>query len=356
MTGWAVVASAVVLAAGRAAAQLPDPPPSYGGPAVEPETSESADASPVAAVPPVEPPAPDASPLDVCFDERDLLEGDVAPPGVAPCTRSTYEIVELYIYAGIYGLSSGAFLGDRLRFDEAMTSVTAALFGAGAVLGVVALDSGAGADPGVPSTLSSGLLLGFWESFIVAAATTDGDPFANLSGPVFLGVTTGSLGLSILAAFTLRPTVAQNHFVRSGALWGGFFAGMLNLIGDEDDRLDGARVIFTGYNAGIVAAGILTAVMPVHRTQVLYVDAGGILGVVAGGAIAGAFDANGERVIGWSLGLGALAGIGLAWYLSLPSPAVAQPGAPASTSVADRLRFTATPTEGGALVGAAAAF
>jgi len=320
---------------------LPPPPESYGG-GEEPEVEE----------PPEEEraPTPDGDGPAACWDPADHPDGHERPADVHPtrrCRRSTVEIIELYVGGGLYGLGTGAFVGELV--GNAELGGILALLGGGLGSGAVFLldGMGEGLPPGVPASISTGLLLGFWEGFFASSAYAE-EPFAVGTGAYVWTLATAGALVGGLAGFALRPTVGDNALVRSGGFWGLMYAQMINVIGDEDDIGDTFKVLFTGYNAGIVGTAILTSLVDVSRIRTLYLDLGGVAGAIGGLVVASTLGAEEDpTAVGWSLALGTAGGMALSLLLSAPEdPEPTQP---------DVALYTA-PIPGGAAAGASTRF
>ena len=291
--------------------------------------------------------------VDACWDPADFL------PGAAPedpeleahrCSRDTVEIVELYVWGILFGLGTAGWVDDRLGLeDPAIQLGSAMVLGGAAALGIYQLDSGpTGLAPGVPTTIASGILLGLFEG-VLGWSAFGNEPFTGDGvGTFYWGSTAIGAGLGLVVGLWRRPSVGDNALVRSGAMWGTFFAQMLKLTGVADDRVDTFRLLFTGYNAGIVAAAIATAVARPTRLQVFYMDLGGLAGMLAGSLLVGPAEAE-DPTVGAVLGLTTAAGMALSVLLTMPDP----PSPLAPDAAVEPL---AMPVRGGAVVGARSRF
>jgi hypothetical protein len=308
----------------------PVAPPGYGAPEAPDVSAAPAPRAPIAPryAPYGNPPPSDD---EACWDSRDLDEGAERDPDALPsdrCFRSTVEMVELYIYGAALGIGTAALgIAEMNIRDGGIRFVLTALGASAGILATYGLDETTDLEPGMPLAISSGILLG--------------------------------AGLGTLAAYALRPTPGDNSLVRSGAMWGTWYALMTNLILDEDDGETVMRVLFTGYNAGLVGAAILTTVLPMSRLRALYLDAGGLIGALAGGLFLTPIAGSGTdgSAFGWGMGFSSLAGIVLTYVLTAPDEAEPIAGSRAADdSAVDDLSLFGVPLPGGMVLGAGSRF
>ena len=347
----AVVAITLLAASASAHGQAP----SETGAALDaPELGAGPDADPSRAGAGEEVPAPPTSRTAVapdagaCWDASDFPEAEAPEDAEATrCRRNWVEIAELYAMGGLLGFGLGAWIGDRFGASDA-NALLGGLGAAGTSLSVYFLDDAFdGLAPGIPSAIWSGILLGAFEG-ILAWSAFGNEPFTGRwSGTFYLSsAVLGGLA-GALAGFGVRPTPGDAAFVRSGAVWGTWFAQMLSLaFGVADDQVDTFRTLFTGYNAGIVGAAILTSVVRMSRARTLWIDLGALSGAFAGALLVNP-DRASDRAVGAVVGLGTAAGMAVSVWLTSPSDPEAMPHdeGPARVSV------WGGPAEGGALIG-----
>ena len=288
-----------------------------------------------------------------CWDASDFPEGEAPRDADATrCRRNWVEIAELYAMSGLLGFGAGAWLGDRLEAGD-FAGVLGGVAAAGTSLSVYLLDSAFdGLAPGIPSAIWSGILLGTFEG-VLAWSAFGNEPFTGRwSGTFYLSSAVLGALVGGLVGFGGEPTPGAAAFVRSGAMWGTWFAQMLSLaFSVADDQVDTFRTLFTGYNAGIVGAAILASVVPMSRVRTLWIDLGAAAGAFAGALLVSP-DRASDRAVGIGVGLGTAAGMAVSVWLTSPSDPEAAPHdeRPARASV------WGGPVEGGALVGATTTF
>ncbi len=289
-----------------------------------------------------------------CWDPRDYGAADIPHDDADRCRRGVVEMVELYVWAGLLGIGTGALLVDALDVeDPGLTFGLSALGAAGTSLAVYSVDDWQGGLlPGAPSAVSTGIVLGAFEGFLAWTA------FGNeiFTGPGVGAFYWGSATLGALVggavAVTLEPTTGDSSFVRSGAIWGTFLSAMANLaFGIGEDRVDTFSVLFTGYNAGIVGAAILGSVLRPSRLAALTMDLGALGGALVGTLLAGPERVS-EQAVGAVVGLTTVAGMALSLWLTTPS----DPRESHGETVAARVEPWGGPVEGGAVVGTTTRF
>ena len=290
-----------------------------------------------------------------CWHPNDFALGR-APPSSEEhrCRRDVVEIVELYAWASVFGLGAGGWLGARLEVDEGLDALFAGVGAAGAGVGVWALDRALGGMlPGVPTTLSTGVLLGAFEG-VLAWSAFGNEPFTGKwSGTFYLSATALGVLVAGVVGAGLAPSTGDNGVVRSGAIWGTWLAWMLNLVFDvADDQVDTFRLLFTGYNAGIVGAAILSSVVRMTRVRMLWIDLGALAGAFAAAVLVQPNDSS-DRAVGALVGLGTLAGMALSVWLTEPDDAEPDGG---SSEQAARFTPWGGAVPGGAVVGTTTRF
>jgi hypothetical protein len=297
---------------------LPEPPPSYGLPT---------------AVAPVAPATPEQRGLEtpgpmtpvgfpVCVEPRDDPWGAARRPtgdGVTRCQRGLTELIELYYWAGIFGLSAGAFFSVALGWDDEGGGplLLGTLGLAGGILGTYALDQReAGLVPGVPASISTGLLVGLLEGVLFTATFLD--PGGDATGPaIALGSALAGGGIAAALALHTEPTVGDALLVRTGAFWGlalGFMLGFAATDLEEDEALPW---ILGGFNIGLAATVLIAREEDPSPIRVLWLNLGGLVGFFAGAVMVAA---TGDPELGpghfalW--GIGTIGGLGLTWVFT----------------------------------------
>jgi hypothetical protein len=239
-------------------------------------------------------PAP-AQPYPSPYQPRPLPYPQLAPVGQPPMPgpspfRSAGEMAYLYGVTFAYGVGTGIWIDSLAReSDPGIAFIAPLLFGAGVPIAMYAWDYNQEFDRGVPSSIATGLLLGGVEGMAISGLqwqlTGNDGPntwsFRTWTTITFATATAGGLGGFAFGEW-LRPDPRSLALISSGAGWGAaagilFGSGVVN-----GDWKDGAAVWgFAGYNAGILAAGIVsTAYVPSWQT-LKYMWLGDLLGTLA---------------------------------------------------------------------------
>src|ERR1019366_3816727 len=220
--------------------------------------------------------------------------GQPAPPRqpLAPAPsryRSGGEMAYLYGVGFAYGVGSGIWIDALAKeSDPGIAFIAPLLLGAAVPVAVYAWDYNQEFDRGVPSSIATGLLLGGIEGTAIDGlqwqlSGNDGPnswTFRTWTTVPFLGATAGGIG-GYLFGEAIQPDPRSLGLISSGAGWGAA-AGILfgsGVVGG--DWKDGAAVWgFTGYNAGILAAGVVSTVYVPSWQTLKYMWLGDVLGTL----------------------------------------------------------------------------
>jgi len=289
----------------------------------------------------------DGSPYDPCVERGDSIRGSPrrTDDAASPCPRSRRELYELYGHAALFGLFSAGLIqaeldlegdpNDGVNFAIATGTIAASI-------GVAYLvDEQASPLPeGVPATISTGMELGLFEGLFGWPAFGGALLDEESAGISWLTTLLGA-GVGGIVGARARPTVDDNAWIRSGGLWGTALFAMIARATSLDDEEDRARMWFTGLNVGVLSAVFITTVARPTRLQSLYMDLGGIAGLLSSGVlVAGSDD---DEQIATALGIGTLSGLILGIVVA-PSDDDADDPAPAPA-----VRTGVAPVTGGAV-------
>ncbi len=243
------------------------PPPQYG--------------PPPAGYGPVPAPYPQAAPVR-------------PPPPPANRYRSPGEMVYLYGIGAAYGVGTGIWL-DALGHvsDPGLALIAPLALGAAAPIAFYAWDYNAEFERGVASSMATGLLLGGVEGIAISGLQwqltggPDGGPnqwgFSTQTSVTFLTATAGGIGGYAFGEW-LQPDPRNLALIASGAGWGAIGGALLGagVVQADDHTADGmATWGFAGYNAGILATGLLSTVYTPSWQTLKYMWIGDVLGTLA---------------------------------------------------------------------------
>ncbi|HZI14387.1 MAG TPA: hypothetical protein VE153_28735 [Myxococcus sp.] len=246
---------------------------------------------------------------------RRLAEASLAESPFGPERKSGGARAGLIVVQTIHGATQGILLCAIAECKDQGYS-TASLLGAGLGVAVSIVGTLDGITPGKSAAINAGTVWGFWFGLasIVALDTEGDDALATvmLSGA-------GFTGLGLLVALAGEPTAGQVAMANSGGLWTGIVTALFLATLDEGDERSffGAEMAATG--GGLLAFSLLSRVVPVTRGRMLLIDAGGIIGGLAGAALVFSFtgnDLDDGDIIYLGAGMGTLGGLALTTYLT----------------------------------------
>src|ERR1700722_11684219 len=209
------------------------------------------------------------------------------PPRPQRRVRSYGEMAYLYGVGAAYGFGTGMWL-DSLGHvsDPGLWVITPIALGVAAPIGAYYWDRYDEFNRGVPSSIATGLLLGGIEGVAIGGLqwqlTGNGGPntwaFSTQTSVTFFTATVGGVGGYLFGEW-LRPDPRSLGLIASGA---GFGTAFGVLLGTGIDGANGAAAWgFAGYNAGILATGILATQWVPSWQTLKYMWLGDVLGTLA---------------------------------------------------------------------------
>jgi len=196
----------------------------------------------------------------------------------------------LYGVGFAYGVGSGIWIDALAKeSDPGIAFIAPLLLGAAVPVAVYAWDYNQEFDRGVPSSIATGLLLGGIEGTAIDGlqwqlSGNDGPnswTFRTWTTVTFLGATAGGIG-GYLFGEAIQPDPHSLGLISSGAGWGAAAGILFGSGAVGGDWKNGAAVWgFTGYNAGILAAGVVSTVYVPSWQTLKYMWLGDVLGTLA---------------------------------------------------------------------------
>lgn len=161
-------------------------------------------------------------------------------------------------------------------------------------------------------TIYTAELLGGWYGVWLEGALTD-----EVTGrPGHLGVLAGlGAGIGLANAFP-QVSAGDVALMRSGALWGTGYGGIVLSYLDGPDPRGAFAILGTGTTVGLAAAGALSRPLELRRSQVNLINLGGYVGLLTAGGLLLMAQPDDSRVIATSLGVGATAGLVIGSHLA----------------------------------------
>ncbi len=243
--------------------------------------------------------------------------------------RSDGEMLYLYGTGIAYGVGSGVWIDALAKAnDPAFALLPPLLLGAALPIGIYLWDQYDEFDRGVPSSVATGMLLGGVEGVAISGLqwqlTGNGGPnswtFPTWATLTFVGATGGAIGGYAFGEW-FRPDPRSLTFVASGAGWGTlagvlFGAGVVG--GDWNNGASGAAVGgFVGYNAGILATGVLSSAYVPSSQTLKYMWLGELIGTAVTTPVYAFYIGGGDPRHGLvANAVGGLAGLGIAAALT----------------------------------------
>ncbi len=279
------------------------------------------------------------------------------PPVPSPSPfRSPGEMVYLYGVSFAYGVGTGIWIDSLAKeSDPGIAFIAPLVFGAAVPIGMYAWDYNQEFDRGVPSSIATGLLLGGVEGMAISGlqwqlSGNDGPntwSFRTWTSITFATATAGGVGGYLFGEW-LRPDPRSLALIASGAGWGAITGTLFGSGVVGGDWKDGAAVWgFAGYNAGILATGIVSTVYVPSWQTLKYMWLGDLLGTLATTPVylfyIGSDSDPRHGLI--ANAVGGLAGLGIAAALtgSMTDP-------PSTASWTPPFQLTVSPTQGGGQV------
>jgi hypothetical protein len=228
-------------------------------------------------------------------------------------TASRGARAELALIQSLHGIAVGIELCLAISCDSGQAILGLPLLGGG--IGAVAALSVHDLTSGQRALLNSGTAWGATNAgLFLIAINSDYDP-----GTIALGLMTGQVaGLAAGAGlFGLHPTAGQVALANSGGVWIGALTVLTYTATgaalDQHERATGALIAI---DVGIAGGAYLASRWPaISRAQTLVIDAGGIVGTVAGGSLGVLIVGNGSgRLTPALAAAGAAVGLGAAAY------------------------------------------
>ncbi len=232
---------------------------------------------------------------------------------------------ELAIGQTVLGATAGFELCYSFHHCGTRELVISLMAGAGSGLGLSLLLGRNGVESSDAALLNEGALWGAWHALALFGAfgrfkfnsNADFDRqefYMSLFFGQILGTAAGHLAWKVF-----RPTAGNVELASAGGVWFGVltFMSMLAFKVSVDNPWS-FGVMLAATDVGVIAASLLSKFVPMTRSRVLFLHAGGLLGLLIGSGIAALSFRDGASVqsfMGFGVG-GAALGLGTAYFLT----------------------------------------
>jgi len=264
---------------------------------------------------------PEAGPLAAPARElasacRDLSQRGrflLQPPPGAAARLDRSGRAELALYQTLHGAWLGVGIAEVADLSDSKLVALLAVAGAGAGLGgslVLSRDvaMSTGRADAIDSATSWGTFNGALVAGIAGASSRTGVGSALAGG-------LGGLFLTAAATSVRAPGAGDVAVVNSGGIWGLAAGGCLIALVDPSST--GARIIaLVAADAGLITMALLAPRLEVSRGRSLLIDAGGVVGVLAGLTVPVLAGSDDRRVYAVAGLAGMAGGLGLTAWLS----------------------------------------
>jgi hypothetical protein len=213
------------------------------------------------------------------------------PPEVedvrAPETPTKLARAELAFWQTIMGIAVGAELCLALECDSPTAFVGTIVLGSGTGLAISLYATKDGLTSGRRGVWNSASTWGYWNGIalaVIAEEESTGDGFdANELALIMLGGQATGYAVGALIATQLEPSGGQVALANTVGIW----TGVLTLFAMFAFEIDDANAAYfkgavVASDLGLLAGCFLARAFPMSRGRTLLIDAGGVLGMLAG--------------------------------------------------------------------------
>lgn len=231
---------------------------------------------------------------------------------------------ELVLGATLHSMYLASNLCDRFECEGNREHTGVYMLTGASALGVSLLATRRGAATAQAQLIDSAMLWGAWNSiWIIADIEYDEDWSPEKEADIRLVAHLGGLGVGLGLWPLWRPTSGQVALANSAGIWT-FVLTAFAYGASGEDNLDGTTLALAT-DVGLVLGALIGEGIPeISRGRSLIIDAGGILGMLAGALIGAASNSDDFDDSFAPLMLGTAAGLGIAAYATrdwdVPAP------------------------------------
>ena len=241
-----------------------------------------------------------------------LKEPGAEPPRPARLDRRGR--AELAFFATIYGIWTGVATGILADADDARVYLALALAGGAGGLTLAILPTRHAPMPeGRAQVIESAAIWGSLNGGLIAALADAGE--RGVVGAT-LGTGLASLGTAVLLTRERSPSSGDVALTNSGGIWGLVTGGLTLAILEDASATTAQGVLLAGADAGLLAMALVARKVDMSRGRSLLIDAGGLLGALAGASIPAFANSENGPAIGASGLAGMATGLAIATYVT----------------------------------------
>ncbi len=131
-----------------------------------------------------------------------------------------------------------------------------------------------------------------------------------------LGTGLAALGTAVLLTRERSPSSGDVALTNSGGIWGLVTGGLTLAILEDASATTAQGVLLAGADAGLLAMALVARKVDMSRGRSLLIDAGGLLGALAGASIPAFANSENGPAIGASGLAGMATGLAIATYVT----------------------------------------
>ena len=245
---------------------------------------------------------------------RFVLKEPGSPDRTRPARLDRRGRAELAFFATAYGIWTGVATGILADADDERAYLALALAGGAGGLALAILPTRHASMPeGRAQTIESAASWGSLNGGLIAALA--GADETEVVGAT-LGTGLAAIGTSVLLTRERSPSPGDVALTNSGGIWGLVTGGLTLAILEDASATTAQSVLLAGADAGLVAMALVARRVDMSRGRSLLIDAGGLLGTIAGVSIPAFANAENDPAIGASGLAGMALGLGFATYLT----------------------------------------
>ena len=239
---------------------------------------------------------------------RFVLKEPGSPDRTRPARLDRRGRAELAFFATAYGIWTGVATGILADADDERAYLALALAGGAGGLALAILPTRHASMPeGRAQTIESAASWGSLNGGLIAAlAGADGTEVVGAT----LGTGLAAIGTSVLLTRERSPSPGDVALTNSGGIWGLVTGGLTLVILEDASATTAQSVLLAGADAGLVAMALVARRVDMSRGRSLLIDAGGLLGTLAGVSIPAFANPENDPAIGASGLAGMALGLG----------------------------------------------